>query len=93
MELVVEKAEYPYKLIVLMSIMLVFLFSVLIWAIVCWSKIFAKFRFKEKVLIISISCVVISLVSQMASTSLITIYAIYYSEDVDGKELDKMLKL
>jgi hypothetical protein len=61
MELVVDK-EFPEKLIVLMSIILVVLFCVLIWALVCWSKIFSKFRFKEKVLIFSITCVVISLI-------------------------------
>ena len=83
MESVGEGTLYPKKYVILMSIMMGILSIVLICAVVCCFKIFAKFRFQEKTLIISISCVIVSLASQIASTLLITIYAVQMSQGIE----------
>lgn len=65
-----------------MSIMTVFMCGALIWGLYCSYKIYAKFRFQEKILILSSSCVVISAASEIAAIFIETTDVIQRSNEI-----------
>jgi uncharacterized membrane protein YesL len=77
-----KETKYPSILVIIMAVMTVFLSAVLIWALFCAFKIYAKFRCQEKILIISSLCVVISAASIIVANIIITTDVIQRSQKV-----------
>ena len=83
MESLDQTLLYPLKLVVVLSIMIFFLFIVLVWAVICSYRIFAKFRFQEKILALSTLCVVISSASAILTQVIEIIEFIELSQGID----------
>jgi multisubunit Na+/H+ antiporter MnhF subunit len=83
MESVDQTLLYPLKLVVVLSIMIFFLFIVLVWAVICSYRIFAKFRFQEKILALSTLCVVISSASAILTLVIEIIEFIELSQGIN----------
>jgi multisubunit Na+/H+ antiporter MnhF subunit len=83
MESVEQTLLYPLKLVIVLSIMIFFLFIVLVWAVICSYRIFAKFRFQEKILALSTLCVVISSASAILFTVIEIIEFIELSKGIN----------
>lgn len=62
--------------------MLCILFFVLAWSMICLYKIYQRFKFSDKFLLISIACVIISLISQIVALVIMVVDDIQMSKNI-----------
>ncbi len=61
---------YPKKYVIMMGITMTAQFFILIWAVVCFVRIYRRFKFTDKILSLSAICVIVSLISQLVAQTL-----------------------